>query len=151
MQRLIACVHISNICRIANTITEMATIMDSTVTIFCAKGVSFHFVFISHSAFRLPSLSKDLLSTFPVKKTGTIKVTVFTKLTISLSIPSIASGAGAGSCSSTGCRNGSTHSRLLGCDQCQGTVRRCSVHHPGVLQIITGYDQASMHESLLSS
>ena len=89
MQRLIACVHISNICRIANTITEMATIMDSTVTIFCAKGVSFHFVFISHSAFRLPSLSKDLLSTFPVKKTGTIKVTVFTKLTIAFQSPQL--------------------------------------------------------------
>ena len=89
MHRLIACVHISNICRIANTITEMATIMDSTVTIFCAKGVSFHFVFISHSAFRLPSLSKDLLSTFPVKKTGTIKVTVFTKLTIAFQSPQL--------------------------------------------------------------
>ena len=60
-QRLIACVHISNICRIANTITERATIMDTTVTILCVKGVSFHFVFIVYSAFLLPSLSKVLL------------------------------------------------------------------------------------------
>ena len=81
--RLIACVHISNICRIANTITARATIMDTTVTILCIKGASFHYVFISHSAFLLPSLSKALFRAFSVKKIGTIKVTVFTKLTIS--------------------------------------------------------------------
>jgi hypothetical protein len=47
--RLIACVHISNICNIANVTTARLTITENTVIILCDGGESFHFVFMAHS------------------------------------------------------------------------------------------------------
>ena len=87
--RLIACVQISNICNIASVTTARLTITENTVIILCDKGVSFHFVFIVYSTFLLPSLSKALFRAFSVKKIGTIKVTVFTKLTIAFQSPQL--------------------------------------------------------------
>ena len=49
MHRLIACVHISQICNIASVTTARLTITEKTVIILCDRGESFHFVFMAHS------------------------------------------------------------------------------------------------------
>ena len=51
MHRSTACVHISNICNNASTITARLTITENTVTILCDRGKSFHFVFIANSPY----------------------------------------------------------------------------------------------------